>query len=173
MPHEVLPRNFRPAVSPVETQCPTAKHGGDGDFAIGMYDVCTTPGPLRVVADITPPPAAGHRIPPRTDTYRPLPYARALEKARSQCVEAILRQRRLLFAEALVRQFNRRLPTRMMIEKLVGAIRRKIDLRPWRTISKLFELRIFRRTAADSHFESVSPCRQRSRRRMQCRGTRG
>ncbi|CAN0193843.1 unnamed protein product [Pylaiella littoralis] len=54
-------------------------------------------------------------------TYqRPLSYAKALKKTRSQCVEAIIRQRRLLFAGVLARQGDGRLPKRLMFGKLVG-----------------------------------------------------
>ncbi|CAN0344623.1 unnamed protein product [Pylaiella littoralis] len=53
-------------------------------------------------------------------TYQQLSYAKALEKTGSQCVEAIIRQRRLLFAGALARQDDGRLPKRLMFGKLVG-----------------------------------------------------
>ncbi|CAM9279334.1 unnamed protein product [Pylaiella littoralis] len=53
-------------------------------------------------------------------TYQQLSYAKALEKTGSQCVEAIIRQRRLLFVGALARQDDGRLPKRLMFGKLVG-----------------------------------------------------
>ncbi|CAM9331704.1 unnamed protein product [Pylaiella littoralis] len=53
-------------------------------------------------------------------TYQPLSYAKALEKTGRQCVEAIIRQRRLLFAGALARQDDGWLPKRLMFGELVG-----------------------------------------------------
>ncbi|CAM9594697.1 unnamed protein product [Pylaiella littoralis] len=58
-------------------------------------------------------------------TYQQLSYAKALEKTVSQCVEAIIRQRRLLFAGALARQDDGRLPKRLMFGKLGGGGSRK------------------------------------------------
>ena len=53
-------------------------------------------------------------------TYRQLSYAQALKKTGCQNVEATIRQRRLLFAEAMARQPAGRLPKRLMDGKLVG-----------------------------------------------------
>ena len=47
-------------------------------------------------------------------TYRQLSYAQALKKTGCQSVEATIRQRRLLFAGAMVRQPAGRLPKRLM-----------------------------------------------------------
>ena len=41
-------------------------------------------------------------------------YAKVLKTAESQSVEAIIRQRRLLFAGALARQGDKRLPKRLL-----------------------------------------------------------
>ena len=48
------------------------------------------------------------------DTYRRMPYAKALKKTGSQSVEATIRQRRLLFAGALARQGDKRFPKRLL-----------------------------------------------------------
>ena len=53
-------------------------------------------------------------------TYRQLSYAQALKKTGCQSVEATIRQRRLLFAEAMARQPAVCLPKRLMDGKLVG-----------------------------------------------------
>ena len=53
-------------------------------------------------------------------TYRQLSYAQVLKKTWCQSVEATVRQRRLLFAEAIARQPAGRLPKRLMDGKLVG-----------------------------------------------------
>ena len=47
-------------------------------------------------------------------TYRMMSYAKALKKTGSQSVEAAIRQRRLLFAGALARQGDKRLPKRLL-----------------------------------------------------------
>ena len=47
-------------------------------------------------------------------TYRKMSYSKALKKTGSQSVEATLRQRRLLFAGALARQGDKRLPKRLL-----------------------------------------------------------
>ena len=48
-------------------------------------------------------------------------YAKALKKTESQSVEATFRQRRLLFAGALAREGNKRLPKRLLFaERLEG-----------------------------------------------------
>ena len=47
-------------------------------------------------------------------TYRKMSYAKTLKKTRSQSVEATIRQRRLLFAGALARQGDKRLPKRLL-----------------------------------------------------------
>ena len=47
-------------------------------------------------------------------TYLKMSYAKALKKTWSQSVEATIRQRRLLFAEALARQGDKRLPKRLL-----------------------------------------------------------
>lgn len=47
-------------------------------------------------------------------------YAKALEKTRGHCLEAIIRQKRLRFAGDLARYHDRRLPTRAECGKLVG-----------------------------------------------------
>ena len=57
----------------------------------------------------------------KRDTHRQLSYAKALKRARCQSVEATVRQRRLLFAGAVARQPDGRLPKRLMFgEELVG-----------------------------------------------------
>ena len=54
-------------------------------------------------------------------TYRKMSYAKALKKTGSQSVEATIRQRRLLFAGALARQGDKRLPKRLLFaERLKG-----------------------------------------------------
>ena len=54
-------------------------------------------------------------------TYRKMSYAKALKKTWSQSVEATIRQRRLLFAGALTRQGDKRLPKRLLFaERLEG-----------------------------------------------------
>ena len=54
-------------------------------------------------------------------TYRKMSYAKALKKTGSQSVEATIRQRRLLFAGALVRQDDKRLPKWLLFaERLEG-----------------------------------------------------
>ena len=53
-------------------------------------------------------------------TYRQLSYAQAPKKTGCQSVEATIRQRRLLFAGAMVRQPAGCLPKRLMDGKLVG-----------------------------------------------------
>ena len=54
-------------------------------------------------------------------TYRKMSYAKALKKTGSQSVEATVRQRRLLFAGALARQGDKRLPKRLLFaERLEG-----------------------------------------------------
>ena len=59
-----------------------------------------------------------HRI---HGTYRNMSYAKALKKTGSQSVEATFRQRRLLFAGALARQGDKRLPKRLLFaERLEG-----------------------------------------------------
>ena len=47
-------------------------------------------------------------------TYQNMSYAKALKKNGSQSVEATIRQRRLLFAGALARQGDKRLPKRLL-----------------------------------------------------------
>ena len=47
-------------------------------------------------------------------TYRQMSYAKALKKTGSQSVEATNRHRRLLFAGALTRQGDKRLPKRLL-----------------------------------------------------------
>ena len=47
-------------------------------------------------------------------TYRQLSYAQTLKKVGCQSVEAIVHQRRLLFAGAVARQPDGRLPKRLM-----------------------------------------------------------
>ena len=54
-------------------------------------------------------------------TYRKMSYAKALKKTGSQSVEAIIRQRRLLFAGTLARQSDKLLPKRLLFaERLEG-----------------------------------------------------
>ena len=54
-------------------------------------------------------------------TYRNMSYAKALKKTGNQSVEATIRQRRLLFAGALARQGDKRLPKRLLFaERLEG-----------------------------------------------------
>ena len=53
-------------------------------------------------------------------TYRQLSYAQALKRVGCQSVEATVRQRRLLFAGAVARQPDGRLPKRLMFGELVG-----------------------------------------------------
>ena len=54
-------------------------------------------------------------------TYRKMSYAKALKKTGSQSVEATICQRRLLFAGALARQGDKRLPKRLLFaERLEG-----------------------------------------------------
>ena len=54
-------------------------------------------------------------------TYRKMSYAKAPKKTGSQSVEATIRQRRLLFAGALARQGDKRLPKRLLFaERLEG-----------------------------------------------------
>ena len=47
-------------------------------------------------------------------TYRTILYAKALKKTGTQSMEATVRQRRFLFAEALARQGDKRLPKRLL-----------------------------------------------------------
>ncbi|CAB1110223.1 unnamed protein product [Ectocarpus sp. CCAP 1310/34] len=53
-------------------------------------------------------------------TYRQLSYAQTLKRVGCQSVESTIRQRRLLFAGALARQPDGRLPKRLMLGELVG-----------------------------------------------------
>lgn len=53
-------------------------------------------------------------------THRQMSYAKALKKTGSQSVEATIRQRRLLFAGAMARQGEERLPRRLLLGKLEG-----------------------------------------------------
>ena len=54
-------------------------------------------------------------------TYRKMSYAKALKKTGSQSVEATVRQRWLLFAGALARHGDRRLPKQLLfVERLEG-----------------------------------------------------
>ena len=54
-------------------------------------------------------------------TYQNMSYAKALKKTGRQSVEATIRQRRLLFAGALARQGDKRLPKRLLFaERLEG-----------------------------------------------------
>ena len=54
-------------------------------------------------------------------TYRKMSYAKAVKKTGSQSVEATIRQRRLLFAGALARQGDKRLPKRLLFaERIEG-----------------------------------------------------
>ena len=54
-------------------------------------------------------------------THQKMSYAKALKKPGSQSVEATIRQRRLLFAGALARQGDKRLPKRLLFaERLEG-----------------------------------------------------
>ena len=54
-------------------------------------------------------------------THRKMSYAKGLKKTRSQSVEATIRQRRLLFAGALARPGDKRLPKRLLFaERLEG-----------------------------------------------------
>ena len=53
-------------------------------------------------------------------THRQLSYAQALKRVGCQSVEATVRQRRLLFAEAVARQPDGRLPKRRMFGELAG-----------------------------------------------------
>ena len=54
-------------------------------------------------------------------TYRNMSYAKALKKTGSQSVEATIRQRRLLFAGALAKQGDKRLPKQLLFaERLEG-----------------------------------------------------
>ena len=54
-------------------------------------------------------------------THRKMSYAKALKKTGSQSLEATIRQRRLLFAGALARQGDKRLPKRLLFaERLEG-----------------------------------------------------
>ena len=54
-------------------------------------------------------------------TYRKMSYAKALKKTGSQSVEATIRQRRLLFAGALARQGDKRLPKRLLFAERLEA----------------------------------------------------
>ena len=57
-------------------------------------------------------------------THRKMSYAKALKKTGSQSLEATIRQRRLLFAGALARQGDKRLPKRLLFaERLEGGVR--------------------------------------------------
>ncbi|CAB1120646.1 unnamed protein product [Ectocarpus sp. CCAP 1310/34] len=56
----------------------------------------------------------------KKDTYRQLSYAQTLKRVGCQSVEATIRQRRLLFARALARQPDGRLPKRLMLGELAG-----------------------------------------------------
>ncbi|CAB1097367.1 unnamed protein product [Ectocarpus sp. CCAP 1310/34] len=56
----------------------------------------------------------------KKDTYRQLSYAQTLKRVECQSVEATIRQRRLLFAGALARQPDGRLPKRLMFGELAG-----------------------------------------------------
>lgn len=56
----------------------------------------------------------------KKDTYRQLSYSQTLKRVECQSVEATIRQRRLLFAGALARQPDGRLPKRLMLGELAG-----------------------------------------------------
>ncbi|CAB1114901.1 unnamed protein product [Ectocarpus sp. CCAP 1310/34] len=56
----------------------------------------------------------------KKDTYRQLSYAQTLKRIGCQSAEATIRQRRLLFAGALARQPDGRLPKRLMLGELAG-----------------------------------------------------
>eukprot|EP00752_Nemacystus_decipiens_P010711 g9538.t3 len=60
----------------------------------------------------------GHRR--ERGTHRQLSYAQALKRTGCQSVEATIRQRRLLFAGAVARQPDKRLPKRLMFGELTG-----------------------------------------------------
>ena len=53
-------------------------------------------------------------------TYRQMSYTKALKKTGSQSVEAIVRQRRLLFAGVLAIQGDKRLPKRVLFAGRLG-----------------------------------------------------
>ena len=61
-----------------------------------------------------------HRPPAQRGTHRQLSYAQALKRVGCQSVEATIRQRRLLFAWAVARQPDGRLPKRLMFGELAG-----------------------------------------------------
>ena len=53
-------------------------------------------------------------------SYRQLSYAQALKRTGSESVEATVRRRRLLFAGAIARQPDHRLPKRLLFGRLAG-----------------------------------------------------
>ena len=59
----------------------------------------------------------------RQRTDRPMSYAKALKKAQCDSVETTIRKRRLLFAGAVQRMTNERLPHRVMFGTLAGGDR--------------------------------------------------
>ncbi|CAB1096389.1 unnamed protein product [Ectocarpus sp. CCAP 1310/34] len=61
----------------------------------------------------------------KKDTYRQLSYAQTLRRVECESVEPTIRQRRLLFAGALARQPDGRLPKRLMFGELAGGEKRR------------------------------------------------
>ncbi|CAB1104076.1 unnamed protein product [Ectocarpus sp. CCAP 1310/34] len=59
------------------------------------------------------------------DTYRQFSYAQTLKRVECQSVEATIRQRRLLFAGAMARQPDGRLPKRLVLGELAGGEKRR------------------------------------------------
>eukprot|EP00752_Nemacystus_decipiens_P004772 g4343.t1 len=79
-------------------------------------------------------------------THRQLSYAQALKRVGCQSVEATIRQRRLLFAGAVARQPDKRLPKRLMFGELTGGEKpgRGSPEQNWLTCLK-DDLRVLRR----------------------------
>ena len=77
-----------------------------------MHDVDTRPGALRETADIV------HHQLLRSDHV--LSYSKALKQAHYDSIETVVRKRRLLFAGAVAKKHNGRLPRRVMFGALSG-----------------------------------------------------
>lgn len=109
------------AGSTAETQGPFTRTGGDEGLAVWLRDVVPTEEPYELLTTIQHGlllRVFGYRR--RRGIYRQLSYAQALKIVGCQCVEAMVRQRRLHFAGGVARQSEGRLPKRMVFGSLVG-----------------------------------------------------
>ena len=109
-----------------------------------MHDVGPQSRPLPVTEEDTPPTTLLRVIGYRRErgTYRQLSYAQALKKTGCQSVEATIRQRRLLFAGAIARQPDGRLPKRLVDGKLVGGEIQARDARSRRLPKQLMDRKL-------------------------------